>query len=59
MTWNKRFYTLRINSDDHPVAFEDQNDAWNFTYILDSFFEDFPDTAVDFDLMTTKVNRYN
>ncbi|XP_074289076.1 uncharacterized protein LOC141614218 [Silene latifolia] len=53
------FYTLHINSDadyesSYTVAFEDQNDARNLCYILDSVFGDLPDAAVDVVMMSTQ-----
>ncbi|KAK9741651.1 hypothetical protein RND81_03G119700 [Saponaria officinalis] len=53
------FFTLHMNSDtdyksSYTVAFEDQKDAMNFSYILESVFEDVPDAAVDVVLMSTK-----
>ncbi|KAH9620967.1 hypothetical protein KSS87_016718 [Heliosperma pusillum] len=53
------FYTLHIHSDaeyeaSYTVAFEDQNDARNFSFILDSVFGDLPDAAVDVVMMSTQ-----
>ncbi|KAL9230437.1 hypothetical protein vseg_005786 [Gypsophila vaccaria] len=53
------FYTLHMNSDidyesSYTVAFEDQNDARHFSYILESVFEDVPDAAVDVAPLSTK-----
>ncbi|GAB4851287.1 hypothetical protein Ancab_030583 [Ancistrocladus abbreviatus] len=48
------FYTLKIESEapkrtqtSYTVAFEDRVDATNFCYILESFFEDLPNTKAD------------
>lgn len=55
------FYNIRIYTDaenqsysSYTVAFEDRNDARNFSYILESAFEDLPDAAVDIAPLSTK-----
>lgn len=48
------FYNIGLYTDvekqsysSYTVAFEDQNDAKNFSYLLELAFEDLPDAAVD------------
>uniref|UniRef100_A0A803MEZ6 Uncharacterized protein n=1 Tax=Chenopodium quinoa TaxID=63459 RepID=A0A803MEZ6_CHEQI len=55
------FYNIRIYTDaenqsylSYTVAFEDRNDANNFSYLLESAFEDLPDAAVDIAPISTK-----
>ncbi|XP_021844019.1 uncharacterized protein [Spinacia oleracea] len=54
------FYNIKISTDSenqsystYTVAFEDMNDARNFSYLLESAFEDLPDAAVDIAPLST------
>lgn len=56
------FYNIKISTDSenqsystYTVAFEDMNDARNFSYLLESAFEDLPDAAVDIAPLSTTV----
>lgn len=55
------FYTLRVYSDTenqsytpYIVAFQARNDARNFSYLLESVFEDLPDASIDVVPLPTK-----
>ncbi|KAJ8451309.1 hypothetical protein Cgig2_014081 [Carnegiea gigantea] len=55
------FFTLRIDSNTkkqscvpYIVAFEARNDARNFSYLLESVFEDLPDASIDVMPLSTK-----
>lgn len=59
------YFTLRTvsmeqNEDQvsHIIAFEDQNDARNFSYLLESVFEDLDDFSADVVPISTKVNKF-
>lgn len=43
----------------YTVAFEDRNDAQNFSYLLESAFEDLPDAAVDIAPLSKRVCLQN
>lgn len=56
------FYNIGLYTDvekqsysSYTVAFEDQNDAKNFSYLLELAFEDLPDAAVDVAPLSNKV----
>jgi len=57
------YFTLRTESMEqnegqvsHMIAFEDQSDARNFSYLLESVFEDLDDFSADIAPVTTKVD---
>lgn len=56
------YFTLRTESMEqnegqvsYMIAFEDQSDARNFSYLLESFFEDLDDFTADVAPISTKV----
>ncbi|KFK44978.1 hypothetical protein AALP_AA1G328300 [Arabis alpina] len=56
------YFTLRTESMEqnedqvsHIIAFEDQNDARNFSYLLESVFEDLDDFSADVVPISTKI----
>lgn len=56
------YFTLRTESIEqnegqvsHMIAFEDQSDARNFSYLLESVFEDLGDFSADVAPVSTKV----
>lgn len=58
------YFTLRTESMEqngdqvsHIIAFEDQNDARNFSYLLESVFEDLDDFSANVVPISTKVNK--